>query len=65
VQTFGITDAVIAISGTYEGRAHLSDPYTGMIAIGAAFATVVGPSCWVCDGLATALTVVGEEGPSN
>jgi hypothetical protein len=29
---------------------------------GAAFATVVGPSGWLCDGLVTALIVVGEGG---
>jgi thiamine biosynthesis lipoprotein len=29
---------------------------------GAASATVVGPSGWLCDGLATALMVAGEDG---
>jgi thiamine biosynthesis lipoprotein len=33
-----------------------------MIAIGAASTTVVGPSGWLCDGLATALMVAGEDG---
>jgi thiamine biosynthesis lipoprotein len=33
-----------------------------MIAIGAASATVVGPLGWLCDGLATALMVAGENG---
>ena len=33
-----------------------------MIAIGAASATVVGPLGWLCDGLATALMVAGEDG---
>jgi thiamine biosynthesis lipoprotein len=33
-----------------------------MIAIGAQSATVVGPSGWLCDGMATALMVVGEDG---
>jgi len=33
-----------------------------MIAIGAAFATVVGPEVWLCDALATALMVAGEDG---
>ena len=34
---------------------HINDPHTGMIAIGAASATVVGPNGWLCDGLATVL----------
>jgi thiamine biosynthesis lipoprotein len=62
VQTFEITDGAIATSGTYERGAHINDPYTGMIAIGAASATVVGPLGWLCDALATALMVVGEDG---
>jgi thiamine biosynthesis lipoprotein len=33
-----------------------------MIAIGAASATVAGPLGWLCDGLATALMVAGEDG---
>jgi thiamine biosynthesis lipoprotein len=36
-----------------------------MIAIGAASATVVGPLGWLCDGLATALMVVGEDGAKH
>ena len=39
-----------------------SDFSAGMIAIGAASTTVVGPSGWLCDGLATALMVAGEDG---
>ena len=62
VQTFEITDGAIATSGTYERGAHIKDPYTGMIAIGAASATVVGPKGWLCDGLATALVVAGADG---
>ena len=52
----------LTASGTYERGAHINDPYTGMIAIGAASATVVGPLGWLCDGLATALMVAGEDG---
>ena len=33
-----------------------------MIAIGAASANVVGSLGWLCNGLATALMVVGEDG---
>jgi len=62
VQTFEIVDGAIATSGTYERGAHINDPYTGMIAIGAASATVVGPEGWLCDALATALMVAGEDG---
>ena len=62
VETFEISDGAIATSGTYERGAHINDPYTGMIAIGAKSATVVGPLGWLCDGLATALMVAGEDG---
>jgi thiamine biosynthesis lipoprotein len=43
LKIFEITDGAIATSGTYERGAHITDPYTGMIAIGAKSATVVGP----------------------
>jgi thiamine biosynthesis lipoprotein len=62
VETFEITNGAIATSGTYERGAHISDPYTGLIAIGAASATVVGPLGWLCDAIATALIVAGEDG---
>ncbi len=62
MHTFEITNGAIATSGTYERGAHINDPYTGMIAIGAASASVVGPLGWLCDGLAPALMVAGEEG---
>jgi thiamine biosynthesis lipoprotein len=62
IQSFEITDGAIATSGTYERGAHINDPYTGMIAIGADSATVVGPVAWICDGLATALIVAGQDG---
>ena len=62
VETFEISDGAIATSGTYERGAHINDPYTGLIAIGAKSATVVGPLGWLCDALATALRVAGEDG---
>ena len=62
VQTFEIGDGAIATSGAYERGAHINDPYTGLIAIGAKSATVVGPLGWLCDSLATALMVAGEDG---
>ena len=62
VQSFEIIDGAIATSGTYERGAHINDPYTGLIAIGAQSATVVGPDGWLCDALATALMVAGQDG---
>ena len=62
VETFEISDGAIATSGTYERGAHINDPYTGLIAIGAKSATVVGPLGWLCDAMATALMVAGEDG---
>ena len=62
VKIYEITNGAIATSGTYERGAHINDPYTGLIAIGAKSATVVGPLGWLCDALATALMVGGEDG---
>ena len=62
LQTFEITDGAIATSGTYERGAHISDPHTGMIAIGAKSATVIGPNGAIADALATALMVAGRDG---
>ena len=62
IETFEISDGAIATSGTYERGAHINDPHTGLIAIGAKSATVVGPLGWLCDALATALMVAGEDG---
>jgi thiamine biosynthesis lipoprotein len=61
-QTFEIQDGAIATSGTYERGAHISDPLTGMIAIGAKSATVIGPNGAIADALATALMVAGRDG---
>jgi thiamine biosynthesis lipoprotein len=62
VKIYEITEGAIATSGKYERGAHIHDPYTGLIAIGAKSATVVGPLSWLCDALATALMVAGEDG---
>ena len=62
VETFEISDGAIATSGAYERGAHINDPYSGLISIGAKSATVVGPLGWLCDALATALMVAGEDG---
>ncbi len=61
VKVYEITDGAIATSGTYERGAHIYDPQTGMIAIGAASATVVGPLGWLCDAMATAVMVGGDD----
>ena len=61
VKVYEITDGAIATSGTYERGAHISDPHTGMIAIGAKSATVVGPQGWLCDAMATAVMVGGTD----
>jgi len=62
LQTFNIQDGAIATSGTYERGSHISDPHTGMIAIGAKSATVIGPDGAIADALATALIVDGRDG---
>lgn len=61
LKIFEITNGAIATSGTYERGAHIADPYTGMIAIGAKSATIVGEKGWLCDALATAVMVAGTE----
>lgn len=62
VQVFNIVEGAIATSGTYERGAHIVDPHTGLIAIGARSATVLGPDGGLSDALATALMVEGRDG---
>lgn len=62
LQTFEIQDGAIATSGTYERGSHIRDPHTGLIAIGAKSATVIGPDGAIADALATALMVDGRDG---
>ncbi|MCX6429810.1 MAG: FAD:protein FMN transferase [Actinobacteria bacterium] len=62
VQVFNIMDGAIATSGTYERGAHIIDPHTGLIAIGAKSATIIGPDGGLADALATALMVDGRDG---
>jgi len=61
VKVFQITDGAIATSGTYERGAHIHDPLNGLIAIGAKSATVVGAEGWLCDAMATAVMVAGQD----
>ena len=62
LRIFEITNGAIATSGTYERGAHIFDPHSGTIAIGAKSATVLGPDGGLTDALATALMVAGEDG---
>ena len=59
VKIFDVIDGSVATSGDYEKGAHIVDPHTGLIAIGARSASVVGPDGAICDALATALMVDG------
>ncbi len=59
VKTFDVGDRSVATSGDYEKGAHIVDPHTGLIAIGARSASVVGPDGALRDALATALMVDG------
>ena len=59
VKFFNVVDGSVATSGDYEKGAHIVDPHTGLIAIGARSASVIGPDGAICDALATALMVDG------
>ena len=61
VKTFDIVDGAIATSGTFYKGAHITDPHTGLIAIGARSASVIGPDGAITDALATALMVDGRD----
>ena len=62
LKIFELSGGAIATSGTYERGAHIRDPHTGLIAIGARSATVIGPDGGLADALATALIVSGRDG---
>ena len=61
VKTFEIVDGAVATSGTFYKGAHITDPHTGLIAIGARSASVIGPNGAITDALATALMVDGRD----
>ena len=61
VKTFDVVDGSVATSGDYQKGAHIVDPHSGLIAIGARSASVVGPDGALCDALATALMVDGRD----
>jgi len=56
-------DGAVATSGCYERGPHLINPKDGTMLSRTASASVVGSSLALCDALATALVVAGEEGP--
>lgn len=62
LRIFEIYDGAIATSGHYERGAHITDPLTGILAIGAKSATVMGPDGGLTDAMATALMVTGDDG---
>jgi hypothetical protein len=53
---------LIARIPVVERGAHIHDPLNGLIAIGAKSATVVGADGWLCDAMATAVMVAGQDG---
>jgi len=61
VKFFDVIDGSVATSGDYEKGSHIIDPHTGLIAIGARSASVIGPDGAMCDALATALMVDGVD----
>jgi len=61
VKIFDVIDGSVATSGDYQKGAHIVDPHTGLIAIGARSASVIGPDGAICDALATALMVDGVD----
>jgi thiamine biosynthesis lipoprotein len=62
VKDIPINNGVVATSGVGEKGAHIRDPFTGLIAIGALSATVMGPDGGITEALATALVVLGKDG---
>lgn len=62
VHTFNMACGALAMSGVTEKGAHIRDPYTGLIAIGATAAAVWGPDGGIAEALATALIVSGKDG---
>ena len=62
VKDVPLHNGAIATSGVGEKGSHIKDPFTGLIAIGALSATVVGPDGGMAEALATALVVLGKDG---
>ena len=62
VKDIPINNGAVATSGVGEKGSHIRDPFTGLIAIGALSATVMGPDGGMAEALATALVVAGKDG---
>ena len=62
VKDIPINNGAVATSGVGEKGSHIKDPFTGLIAIGALSATVIGPHGGMAEALATALVVLGKDG---
>ncbi len=62
VKDVPLHNGAMATSGVGEKGSHIKDPFTGLIAIGALSATVVGPDGGMAEALATALVVLGKDG---
>lgn len=56
-----LQDAAVATSGRYARGAHLIDPRTGKVAMGASAATVIAPDCVTANALTTALCVLSPD----
>lgn len=69
IETLEIDEAAVSTSGDYEkfflvdGRRypHIIDPLTGEPARDFVSVTIIGPDCAFCDGLATAVCVMGRD----
>ncbi|MEO0015604.1 MAG: hypothetical protein RL589_85 [Actinomycetota bacterium] len=61
MKTFDVVNGSVATIGDYEKGVHIVDPHTGLIAIGARSASVVGADGALRDALATALMVDGQD----
>ena len=64
VKDIPMHNGAVATSGVGEKGSHIRDPFTGLIAIGALSATVIGPDGGLAEALATALVVAGKDGAS-
>ena len=62
VKDIPINNGAVATSGVGEKGSHIKDPFTGLIAIGALSATVIGPDGGMAEALTTALVVLGKDG---
>jgi thiamine biosynthesis lipoprotein len=57
-----VSDRAVATSGAYERGGHITDPRTGLVAVGLRSVTVVGPRLAFTDAYATAVYAMGIDG---